>query len=203
MLGPVVTQNVTAELVIAITKADGTPATGLTFSSVLCQYLRAGDGTFTTKTLTGLNFIEKGNGFYGVTFDGASELNVIGQFAFVLYGAGLQTSQNSAQVVSLASLTPTTPVALPVCVVTGNINGPDGEGLAGVVVAARLIGEPTIENNVALTDDPTTAQTDDNGVFNLTLVRLGVYEITIPRVNYRRQLTIPNLSTVNLFTGIP
>jgi hypothetical protein len=202
MLGPVVTQGLDQELVVAITKTDGTPATGLTFSSVQCQWLRAGDVTFNNKTLTALNFIEKGNGFYGVTFLGAGELNVVGQFVFVVLGAGLQTSQNSAQVVSAASLIPTTPVALPVCTVTGNVNGPDGEGMSGVVISARLVGEPTIEVNVALTDDALTAQTDDNGVFTLTLVRLAVYEIFIPRVNYRRQITVPNLATVNLFTGI-
>ena len=63
MLGPVVTQGLDAELVVAITKNDGTPATGLTFASVQCQYLRAGDSTFTVKTLNSGNFIEKGNGF--------------------------------------------------------------------------------------------------------------------------------------------
>lgn len=203
MLGPVVTQGIDQELVIAITKTDGTPATGLTFAAVQCQWLRAGDVSFTTKTLSALNFVEKGNGFYGVTFLGTSELNVVGQFVFVVLGAGLQTSQNSAQVVSAASLTPTTPVALPVCVITGNINGPDGEGMAGVVVSARMLGEPTIETNVAVTDDAITAMTDDNGVFSLTLLRLAAVEITIARVNYRRQLVVPNLATVNLFTGIP
>lgn len=203
MLGPVLTVGVPAEIVFALTNSDGTPATGLTFASVLCQYLRAGDVSFTSKTLTSGNFVEKGNGFYGITFLASPDLAVEGEFVFSVYGAGLQASQNAAQLVSAASLIPTTPVAIPVCVVTANINSPNGEGIAGVTVVARMVGEPTIENNVALTGDTLTASTDDNGVFNLTLPRLAVVEITIARVNYRRIITVPNLPSVNLLTGIP
>lgn len=202
-MGQIVTQGIDAELLAAITKTDGTPATGLLFSAVQCQFLRQGDPSFTTKTLTSMNFVEKGQGFYGITFIGTSELNVPGAFAFAIFGAGLQTSQNEAQIRTPASLIPTVPVALPTCELTGNISDAAGNPVVGASVEARVLGQPTIETNVALTDDSVTVQTDDNGVFYLTLVRLSVVEIFINRINYRRQLTVPNLANVNIFTGIP
>lgn len=202
-MGQIITQGIDAALLVAITKTDGTPATGLLFSAVQCQYLRQGDPSFNVKTLTSMNFVENGQGFYSITFIGSSELNIPGAFAFVVFGAGLQTSQNEAQIRTPASLIPTVPVALPTCELTGNIVDAAGNPIAGASVEARILGQPTIETNVALTDDSVTVQTDDNGVFFLTLVRLAVVEIFITRINYRRQLTVPNLTNVNLFTGIP
>jgi len=46
-------------------------------------------------------------------------------------------------------------------------------------------------------------ETDQNGAFYITLLRGAVVEFFIPRINYRRQLTVPNQPSANLFTGIP
>ena len=66
-----------------------------------------------------------------------------------------------------------------------------------------MIASPTIENSVALTRDLVSVTTDSNGEFFLELVRLTEVEIFIPTVNYRRQLTVPNSASANLFMGIP
>lgn len=197
-----VVQNLPASLLAVLTKIDGTPATGLTFSSVQCQIRKDGDPSFTPFTLTSMNFVEIGNGYYQVTFAG-TDLNVIGLFAFVLFGPNLQNSPNQAQVLSPTSIQPSTPTVLPTCDITGNINDAMGQPIAGAAVTARVLGLPTIEGGTGLTDDSVNVTTDDNGVFVLSLVRLAVVEVFIPRINFRRQITVPNATAVNLFTGIP
>lgn len=201
-MGQIVTQNIPADLLAAITNTDGTPATLLTFASVQLQFRKQGDPTFNTKVLNVSNFVELGQGFYKITFD-ASELSVPGPFAFVIFGAGLQNSLNEAQVRSQSSTLPTVPISMPTCTITGNVNDLSGEPIVGVAISAKVLGLPTIEAVVGLTDDSVTATTDDSGVFSITLVRLAVVEIFIPRINYRRQLTVPNAASINLFSGIP
>lgn len=201
-MGQIVTQNLPAELLAAVTNTDGTPATLLTFASVQVQFRKQGDPSFNNKVLSTANFVEIGQGFYKIVFD-AGELNIPGPFAFVVFGAGLQNSVNEAQIRAQASTLPSIPVSMPTCTIVGNINDMSGDPIVGVAISARLIGMPTIEGAVGLTDDSVTVTTDDSGVFAITMIRLAVVEFFIPRLNYRRQLTVPNAATVNLFTGIP
>lgn len=201
-MGQIVTQGFPAELLAILTTTAGLPATGLSFSSVQCQFRKEGDPVFTTKVLTVFNFTELGLGYYKVGFD-AIELGIPGAFAFVLFGSGIQNSPNEAQIRTLSSTLPTVSIALPMCDITGNINDLSGDPIAGAAISARVIGMPTIANNVGVTDDLKTAITDDNGVFHLSIARLAVVDLFIPKLNYRRQITVPNLSVVNLFTGLP
>lgn len=200
-MGQVVVQGVAAPLTVAIMETDGTPALGLDFASVTCQFRKADDSAFASKTLDGSNFTELGNGFYAVTFS-AADLSTLGTFLFVLNGAGLQQSSNEAQVVSAASQIPTTPAYLPTCRLTGAIASLGGAAVEGAAVSAKVLGMPTIEGVVGVTDDMATATTDANGVFFLDLVQLSVVEIFIPRINFRRQLTVPAQETANLFSSI-
>lgn len=201
-MGQVLTQGVNADLSVLLTSLAGVPATGVLFSQVSCQFLREGDTSLNNFVLTSSNFNEAGNGFYRITFDGAVTLNTVGMFLYRVFGAGLQTFANEAQIRSPASLIPSTPAALPLCTVTGNINDLTGVPIPSVAISARVLGLPTIENAIGLTDDVVSATTDDNGVFFLQLVRGAVVEVTIPRINYRRQLTVPNQASADLFSGI-
>lgn len=200
-MGQVVVQGVAAPLTLAIMNTDGSPALSLVAASVTCQFRRADDSVFLSKSLDGSNFAELGNGFYQITFS-ASDLATVGVFLFVVNGAGLRQSSNEAQVVSTDSLIPTNPTTLPTCRLTGALAALGGSGVAGAAVSARVLGMPTIEGVVGVTDDLQTATTDDNGVFFLDLVQLSVVEIFIPRINYRRQLTVPALTSANLFSSI-
>ena len=201
-MGQIVTQNIPADLLVVLTTTGGLPATGRSFTSVQCQYRKEGDPSFNNKVLTASNFVEVGSGFYNITFD-AVELSIPGSFIFTVFGGGIQTSQNSAQVRSTTSTLPTVSVSLPMCTLTGNINDLAGNPIAGAAISARVIGMPTIAVNVGITDDLLTATTDDNGVFNLSLARTAVVDVFIPKINYRRQLTVPNSPSANLFLGIP
>lgn len=198
-MGQIVTQGLPAELIASLTNdSDGTPATGLTFSSVQVSYRRAGDVSLTTKTMTSDNFVEIGQGFYKIVFTG-TELDLPGPFIFVVYSVGIQTFQGEAQVRSTASTIPNVPLALPTCDLYGNVLSLDGEPVVGAAIAARVLGMPTIEGLVALTDDILSATTDNTGTFVLTVVRLATVEVTIPLTNYRRQLIVPNTPSANLF----
>lgn len=200
-MGQVVVQGAAAPLTVAIMNADGSPALGLDAASVTCQFRRADDSIFISKALDGSNFAELGNGFYQVTFT-AAELSTVGVFLFVLNGAGLRQASNEAQIVSADSLIPTNPTTLPTCRLTGALASLGGSGVEGAAISARVLGMPTIEGVVGVTDDLHTATTDSNGVFFLDLVQLSVVEIFIPRINYRRQLTVPASTTANLFSSI-
>lgn len=201
-MGQIVTQSLPANLLAVLTKTDSTTATGVLFSAVTCQFRREGEVAFTVKVLTALNFVEIGSGFYQIGFT-AAELSLVGSFAYILTGVGLQQSSNEAQIRSVTSMLPTVPVALPTCELTGNISDLMGEPVIGAAVSARVVGMPTINGGVAVADTLSTAITDDNGVFFLTLVRTAVVDVFIPAANFRRQVTIPNQPSVDLFLGIP
>jgi len=202
-MGQIVTQGLSSDLLAVLTTPAGLPATGLIFSSVQCQFRKEGDPTFKTKVLTALTFIEAGQGFYRITFNGTTELTVPGSFAFTVFGPTIQQFYGEAQVRAASSLIPTVSVALPMCQLTGNINDLSGEPVVGAAISARIIGMPTILTNVGMTDSLQTTVTDDNGVFVLSIARTAVVDVFIPKINYRRQLTVPNLPTADLFLGIP
>lgn len=201
-MGQIVVQGAPAALTIAMMNLAGSPAVGLTSASVTCQFRVEGDNVFASKALDGSNFTELGNGFYQINFT-AADLSTVGSFIFILAGSGLRQASNEAQVVSTISTIPTTPAALPICRLTGAISSLGGGPVEGAAVSVRVLGMPTIEGVVGITDDQQTANTDFNGVFFLDLVQLSVVEVFIPRINYRRQLTVPALASANLFSSIP
>lgn len=195
-----VTQNVDGQLVAILTNLDGTPATGLSFASVSCVFKKETDISFLSKTLTSLNFTEIGSGVYNILFTGASELTVLGSFVFVVTGASITEFVGLVNVV--ASAADTIATSLPTCVVTGHIGDLTGAPIAGASISVRVTGLPTLISNVGLTDKLITAVTDNNGVFSIELIRLASVDVFIPMLNYRRSITVPNVATADLFSGI-
>lgn len=61
--------------------------TGIAYTSVTVEYLKAGDSSFTEKTLASEDWIELGNGIYDVKFT-ASELDTKGKFIWNVKGSG-------------------------------------------------------------------------------------------------------------------
>lgn len=157
---------------------------------------------FPTSLNSGQTFlVEIGDGVYTILFF-ASELDTVGSFTVKVTGATI--TQHVAIASVLAAGTTPTVAAVQTCVINGHVFDPSGRPLQGAGVGARIIGFPSIEqNSIGLTTNEVTAVTDANGEFFLTLVRLAEVEVTIPVMNYRRQITVPNLASANLFTGIP
>jgi len=90
------------------------------------------------------------------------------------------------------------------CVITGNVYNPaSGQPLESVPVNGRVLDMPNLSMGVGWADDVVSVVTDSNGKFELTLPQGVRAEVSIPRIRYRRVLTVPSSATVNLFTQIP
>jgi hypothetical protein len=189
------THNV-SDSVLVVLSLDDVAVTGLTFADVTAQF-RKDTGSFAAKALTALNFIEQGNGVYEIIFT-AAELNTVGTFTVVVTGVDIDQSTTIAQVVPADEVSSS--VSLQTCVVTGHVTLPTGAPFVGAAVSARIIGMPSIEQSQAVvTDDLVTAQTNENGEFFLTLIRLADVEVFIPVANYRKRLVVPNAASAELF----
>lgn len=199
-MSQIVTQSVAADLVTILTTTGGVPATGILFSGVTALFRKEGAASFTAKTITALNFDEIGSGVYTISFT-AAELNTLGSFTWVVNGAGLQQFAGIANVVATPVVS--TAVSLQTCVVSGHLYDVQGAPLVGAAVSARVVGFPTLISNVGLSDDLVTSTTDSNGQFFLELVRLAQVDVMIPKINYRRNIVVPNAASADLFTGIP
>jgi len=198
-------QNQTNKLSVLLTTAGGLPATGLTFSDCTAQFSKNG-GAFAAKTLTGLNFLEVGYGYYTIEFD-ASECNTLGQFVVVVFNADLVPNPTSTAAQVVVTPSASNSASVPTCNVIGHLLDLQGNPIVDAAVNARIIGQPTLVNTgvvgVGLGDDVVSAKTDANGFFSLQLARLVMVDITIAEINYRRTLTVPNLATAELFTQVP
>src|SRR5678810_243796 len=95
------TQSVDSEIVVILTDTSNVPVTGLTDTDVSCQYRKAGAGSFTAKTITGV-FAEIGSGVYTILFT-AAELDTLGSFTVRVFGGSIQQSITIADVVSVES----------------------------------------------------------------------------------------------------
>lgn len=201
MPDPSVTQSVATDLPVILTDTAGLPKTGVTFGQVTATQRKYGAGSFSAKTLNSGNWTEIGSGFYTIGFS-SSELDTLGSLTYVVTGSGIQQFTGAADVIPATVVS--NPVATLTATLTGNINSPSGGyPVEGAVVAAKLIGVQVRPGGVGLQDRVATAKTDKNGAFVLPLPRLAQVEVFIPAINYRRQLTVPNVASVNLFTGIP
>lgn len=156
---------------------------------------------FATNLNSGIDVFEEiGNGLYTIDFF-ATELDTLGSFTFLVDGAPIDQSTTIITVIA-ATETPTS-VSAQTCTITGHVFDLEGNPIQNAGVSARVLGLPSIEQNqIAVSDDLVSTQTDSNGQFFLPLIRLADVEVFIPLVNYRRQFVVPNQSTANLLTEI-
>jgi hypothetical protein len=181
--------------------ADGSPATGLTYTDVSVD-LRKEGGAFEAFALTALNFTEVGAGFYDITLD-EDDTDTLGNLYLRLSGATIKTTLVSAYVAVAASVTPSTAVSVPTTVLFGYLNGVDGQPLSGAAVSARILAIPSVQypasEAVVLGTGLLTVKTDSAGFFTLSLVTGSDVDIFIPAAGYRRTLRVPSTSQ-NLFS---
>lgn len=191
------TQSVDGEVIVVLSDTTNTPVTGLEFDDVVCEYRKAGASSFVSKTLTIDDFTEIGSGVYTIDFT-ATELDTLGQFVIKVTGTGIAQSITIVDIVPAGTVS--SAVTLSKCVISGQIADVTGYPIAGAAVTARVVGAPSIElNTVAVTDDLVSVKTDLNGEFFISLIRLADVEITIPTVNYKRRLVVPNMASATLF----
>jgi hypothetical protein len=155
---------------------------------------------FDTAQVDGSTFwAEVGSGVYEVEFT-ATELDTLGSFIYKVTGA---TIEQYVEVVDVVAATqPTTPTSLDTCLITGHVFDVAGNPIANATVSAKILAPPSLSGEVGLGNSRVSVKTDASGEFFLELVRLAYVDITISSMNYRRQLTVPNSASVNLFSGI-
>jgi hypothetical protein len=125
----------------------------------------------------------------------------VGSFTVKVNGAAIIQFVSVNTILSAGTVGPIVSVAT--CVVTGKVFDANGNPVVGAAVVARVLNRPALENDILVTDDVVSVRTNASGEFFLELVRLLEVEITISVGNYRRQLTVPNQASADLFTGIP
>lgn len=198
MAAPIFVQSQPAALTVyLVASATGTGATGLTFSSVTCDFRKAGAASFTSKALTALNFTEIGDGWYEIDFT-AAETDTLGNMTIRVDGATVDMTVTSAYVTTAP--VPAVPVTPPDTVaVYGWVYTASAEAVEDAAVGARLIGQPVITAaSAVLSSELVSTQTDSSGFFTLELAVGAQFDIFIPAANYRRTITVPASST-NLF----
>ena len=193
---------------IANDVGDGDPRPGITFDQVDASYKKSTQASFSVKGLLVSDFRESGSGIYEVKFSSA-ELDTLGTFLYVVNGnANLPSPEvrqfvGQAFVVSSTAFVPGT-ITLDTNILTGNLVDLHGHPLINSPVSARIVAMPTIlgspsPNIGGVSTDLVSARTDSAGFFALELLQGAVIDITIPRVNFRRTLTVPANTTDVLF----
>jgi hypothetical protein len=192
---------------IAADVGTGSPRTGITSTQIDVSYKKSTQSTFNLKVITPSDFRENGSGVYELLFS-TSELDTLGSFLYVANGNGSLPLPNIRQfvgqafILSSSTFTPGT-ISLSTNILTGNIIDLNGVAMPNVAVSARVLAMPTLlgttPNRGGITTDIVSARTDSAGFFALELVQEAVVDVTIPRINYRRTLTVPTNSTDILF----
>ncbi len=192
---------------VATDTGTGNPRTGIIFSEIDVSYKKSVDAAFSVKVLTGPDFREIGLGVYEILFSSA-ELNTLGSFIYVINSNGslalpaIKQYVGNAFVQSASAYTPGT-IALPTNVLTGNLITLAGLALPNVSVSARVMDIPeilgTTPNIGGVGTDILSATTDSGGFFALEILQGAVIDVSIPRINYRRTLTVPANGTDVLF----
>ena len=192
-----VTQNIESEMIALALDTSGDPVLALAFGDVSVSYKKYDSTDWVAKTLTDDDWYEVGDGVYVVTFS-EDELDTAGSFVFKLEGDTIATYIEVANVESDGS---SDSIDMPVCTVSGYVYNLTGDAVEGAAVTVRVLGFPTVVDSLAaITDSTATAYTDENGYFELALVREAYVDISIPKANYRRQLTVPDSATASLFS---
>lgn len=192
-----VTQNIEAEVVfIALDDADDV-VTGLAYTDVTVEYKKYDSDVFVPKTLVSADWEEIGDGVYTILFS-EDELDVAGAFVFKVEGDDIATH---IEIISVISDGSSEDIDVEVCTVSGYVYDVTGEPVEGAAVRVRVLGFPTTVDDLAvLVDTSSAVYTDDNGYFEMSLVREAYVDISISAANYRRQLTVPDSATASLFS---
>jgi hypothetical protein len=78
--------SVAAKMPVLLRDTSGVPVTGVVFGGVTVKYRKFGQTSFTTKTISGSDWFEVGDGWYDVLFS-ASELDTVEDFNYIVQEA--------------------------------------------------------------------------------------------------------------------
>ncbi len=198
---PIFVQDSTGSLILYLElSADGSAATGLTFSDVTAD-LRKEGGAFAAMTLDGTNFTETGSGFYELDL-AAADNDTLGNSSVRVSGATIRTTLLSAFIAAVVPTSPTTTPAPPKTAIFGFIKDANGAPVNNATVSVKILSTPYInsagDDGILIIDGLLVTKTDASGFFTIDLITGAIVEAFISSASYRKSFTVPVVST-NLF----
>ena len=186
------------EFVIQLNSGEAI-VTGLLFSDVSVGIRKPGEVGFTVKTLTESDWLEIGDGFYGLSLS-EEETNTLGTLLIKVSGVGFDEVVYSEDVdpVPFGAL-----ASNETCIISGTIMDLGGDPKWQVPIVFRPVGLPTGKDGSLLVGDPIRTVCDVYGNFYVMLLRGFKAIVEIDRTAIRHTITIPNQETANIVDLLP
>jgi hypothetical protein len=87
------------------------------------------------------------------------------------------------------------------CIVTGILRYGNGEPVVSALIYAVPAGSPAISSTgYGISPNPTQAYSNENGSFEIILMRNTDFILTISSIGYRQKISVPDQGTYNLFS---
>lgn len=196
-----VKDSTAAPVVCLLSQAAGTPVTGLSYTDVRID-VKKGNGAFAYKSLSALDFVEVGSGYYIINL-GTTDTSTLGSLVVRVTGTSVATALIVGTVLAATPVVPTGSVTTPVSYLFGYVLAADGTPIQDSNVVARPLPTSNVSSvaspKSAIAQGPIVAQTDSEGFFILQLIPSTSVDIVISDANYRRAVVVPS-SPANLFT---
>ena len=191
-------QGRTREFVLNLDNG-GTAVTGLLFSDVTVGIRKPGEVGFTNKTLTESDWLEIGDGFYGLTLS-EEDTSTLGALMIKVSGDGFDEVVFSEDIdpAPLGSL-----ASNEVCIISGTIMDLGGDPKWQVPIVFRPVGLPAGRDGSLLVGDPIKTVCDVFGNFYVSLLRGFKAIVEIERTAIRHTITVPDQGTAHIVDLLP
>jgi hypothetical protein len=195
---PDAAQNTATLIAAAVTALGGITATA---SGTGADSISAAAGPTTFSGGLDGDLVNLGNGFYELDLS-ATDTDTLGALTVRVMGPTIRTSLYTPFIAAVVPPTPNPTTAPPMTTVFGYVYGPDGKAVKGASVSARILATPTVlhpgEDGLTVSSGLSTAETDNDGFFSVSLIRGSQVDFAVPAANYRRTFRVPSSST-NVF----
>lgn len=170
------------------------PAAGVLFSDIYIQFWNPGTAGLDAIAITETLWEEIDHGVYVLTLPKALT-QVVGDFYLKITGPALRDFKRTLYV----EHPPVTFVKPDLCMVTGNVVDITGDpDNYAEEVQYRVVGGIVISGNSFVNNKFKSTNTDSYGNFILPLIKGVDVMIELKTSGFKKTITVPNLSTVNL-----
>lgn len=177
------------------------PVTGIAYSAVTVKLKKFGQTAFVVKTLTALDWVELGNGYYTLKLS-PSDMDTVGSTAVIVSGLAFDPVTLDQFMVDPVP-TPVLAAGPDICVLTGTIKNISGGEPLHTRVTARPVEFPAKYNMNVIAADIVWTVLDSYGMFSLPLVQGSTVIIEIERAAIKHQIVIPYAPSANLIDLLP
>lgn len=170
------------------------PAAGVLSVDLTVQYWLPGMALLQTLTIAETDWDEIDVGVYALRIP-KSILQSVGQFYLKINGMALRESRQTLEVIHA----PITFVQPELCTVTGNVVDLTGDpDCCSEEIQYRVVGGIVFSGQSFVNSRLKTTRTDSYGNFVLPLIKGADVMIELKTSGFKKTITVPNLSTVQL-----